>query len=81
LEALSAERFDVLVTDYRMPGLSGLELARESRRIAPDLPVVLLSGNLDDRVLEESAAIGVARCLGKPCTPATLAAALAELDP
>jgi CheY-like chemotaxis protein len=35
---------DVVVVDQRMPGLSGLDVARNMRRTAPDVPIILLSG-------------------------------------
>ena len=38
------ERFDVVVTDEAMPGLTGTGLARVLRRHRPNLPIVLLSG-------------------------------------
>lgn len=39
-------QFDLVVTDESMPGMSGIELAQELFRVAPDLPVVLCSGHL-----------------------------------
>ena len=46
LEALSArpQAFDLVVPDDNMPGLSGLEVARELARSRPDLPVLITSG-------------------------------------
>ncbi len=38
--------FDVVVTDYRMPGLRGDEVVRQIRALAPDMPVVILSGHV-----------------------------------
>ena len=43
--AAGAERYDVVFTDVVMPGMSGIELAREIRRHYADLPVVLTSGH------------------------------------
>ncbi len=48
LAALGRQRFDVLLTDVVMPGISGLELAEMARRADPDLAVVLMSGYLPD---------------------------------
>ncbi len=50
-EALAAvgadpDGFDVVVTDYNMPGMSGIEVARALTRLRADLPVVLVSGYL-----------------------------------
>jgi PAS domain S-box-containing protein len=40
----SVVRFDVVFTDVVMPGMSGLDMGREIRRLQPDLPVVLTTG-------------------------------------
>lgn len=39
-------KFDMLVTDYRMDGMSGLELAKLIRKKAPGLPVIIVTGCL-----------------------------------
>jgi CheY-like chemotaxis protein len=47
LEALArctAFRFDLALLDYRMPFLSGSQLAREIKSLAPNVPIVLISG-------------------------------------
>lgn len=44
--ALSNGRYDLLVTDYLMPGISGVVLVRQLRLADPVLPVVLVSGTL-----------------------------------
>ncbi|MGA2227945.1 MAG: PAS domain S-box protein, partial [Syntrophobacteraceae bacterium] len=41
---LSPDEFDLVITDYTMPKLTGLDLAREVRRIRPDMPVLLCTG-------------------------------------
>jgi PAS domain S-box-containing protein len=47
LGLLGGGGFDLLVSDYLMPGMTGIELATEARRIAPDLPVLLITGFAD----------------------------------
>jgi DNA-binding response OmpR family regulator len=44
LDTLSNEPFDLVITDLMMPGTSGLELLRRIRRIANDIPVIILTG-------------------------------------
>ena len=44
LTAMNARRPDVLVTDLDMPGMSGFELIRATRRAYPDLPIVAMTG-------------------------------------
>lgn len=51
--------FDLVVTDFNMPGQSGLELAAELARIRPGLPVILMSGYLTDDVKARARACGV----------------------
>ena len=66
------ERFDAIISDYRMPGLSGAELAAWTRRRWPDLPVLLFSG------LPELA-LGGDRVVEKPVRGAELTAAVLAL--
>lgn len=44
LEKFDREKFDMLVTDYRMEGMNGLELAKLIRQKAPDVPVIIVTG-------------------------------------
>ena len=64
---------DVLVTDLTMPGMSGLDVAAEARRMRPDLPVLLVSGYSAMLTLESVQAEGIAAILQKPYTPDELA--------
>lgn len=43
LRALEEEEFDLLVTDYQMPGMSGVELARAVRNRNPHFPVIVMT--------------------------------------
>ena len=43
LDAFEREGFDLLVTDFRMPGMSGLELARAVRDRNPQIPIIVMS--------------------------------------
>ena len=68
LAAVRAEpgRFDLVVTDYRMPSMTGLALARALREIRADLPVVLASGYITDDVRLEAPGAGVSALVSKP---------------
>ena len=52
-EALSKGKFNLLITDFRMPKLNGVELIRRIRPLQPALPIILLSGFADDLGLDE----------------------------
>ena len=43
----NADRFDIIVTDYAMPNMSGLELIRSARAIRKDWPAIIISGYAD----------------------------------
>jgi signal transduction histidine kinase/CheY-like chemotaxis protein len=70
---------NLLLTDLTMPGMTGLQLAREARRLRPDLPVLLVTGNATHFGSEELAASGVALALKKPVDPAVLKGSLRKL--
>ena len=68
LQAVRADpgQFDLVVTDYNMPGMSGLDVAREVSRIRPDLPVVVTSGYITDELREKAPDAGVRQLVYKP---------------
>jgi signal transduction histidine kinase/CheY-like chemotaxis protein len=68
---------DLLITDHAMPGMTGIELAREARRQRPQLPILLATGFAE---LEGGKVVDVAR-LAKPYTQAQLATEIARLLP
>jgi len=74
LQVLEQQRFDLVLTDAVMPGLSGPELIRALQQIRPDLPVILMSGYTSE-TLPETAAAGTQQ-LRKPFTNAELVLAL-----
>jgi signal transduction histidine kinase len=68
--ALSAIRneslkVDVFITDYNMPGLSGLEVAREVAAIRPGLPIAISSGLITDELCEQARRSGVLAVIEK----------------
>jgi PAS domain S-box-containing protein len=69
----------LLLTDLTMPGMTGLQLAREARRLRPDLPVLLVTGNAAHFGSEELEANGVTLALKKPVDSALLRASLRKL--
>ncbi len=73
------ERFDVVITDEVMPGLTGTEFASSVRRRRRDLPIVLVSGYIGPMMSERALAAGVDAILKKPVQSRELAAALARV--
>lgn len=71
------ESIDLVVTDVNMPGESGIRLVERLRLRSPQLPVVLISGHIDQRLASRLAKGDVA-FLAKPFGPASLREALAK---
>ncbi len=64
---------DIVVSDYNMPDLSGIELARQLQVLQPGLPVIITSGFLTDELRAQAAAVGVRALLRKERTLEELA--------
>jgi CheY-like chemotaxis protein len=79
LQALRAQpgRFDCVLSDEAMPGLTGSELAAEARALRPDIPIVLMSGFVTPGLLARAREAGVAEVLAKPLVERDIARALA----
>jgi PAS domain S-box-containing protein len=72
-------RFDVVVTDEVMPGLTGTGLASVLRRQRPDLPIVLVSGYSGPLLTQQAFAAGVSELLTKPLQSREIATTLARV--
>lgn len=66
IDKLRAVEYDLLITDLKMPGMDGLSVIREARRIAPDLPVIIITGYSTEASAIEAINLGVAGYLTKP---------------
>jgi CheY-like chemotaxis protein len=53
LEHFARQKFDLVVTDYKMPRMDGLELIGRLRKKVPELPIILISGYVDALGLSE----------------------------
>jgi PAS domain S-box-containing protein len=58
--------YHLLVTDYNMPGYSGVDLLREARQIRPGLPVALASGYVTTEIEQSAIAEGASALIHKP---------------
>ena len=70
---------DLLVTDYNMPGMSGLDVVRQVKKWAPSLPVVITSGHVTPGMTAEAQSVGVLKVLNKQDSVEELAARIAKL--
>ena len=91
LDKLRNERYDMLFTDIKMPGMSGLEVAERVKASQPWLPVVIVTGYGSEASEARAKAAGVCEFLHKPLSPEMIegsaqqalraAAAVAEATP
>lgn len=70
------DSFHIAVTDLNMPGLSGIEVASQLRRVRPHLPVLLLSGHIPDDSRIAALDAGIRHLVYKPYRIAELAEAV-----
>jgi excisionase family DNA binding protein len=66
IERLRTITYDLLITDLKMPGMDGLAVIREARRISADLPIIVITGYSTEASAIEAINLGVAGYLTKP---------------
>ena len=78
LEAFKSapESFDLVITDHKMPHITGLELARLVRETRADVPVIICTGFLEQLTPENTSIAGVEQVLLKPVDRRTIAQAI-----
>jgi DNA-binding response OmpR family regulator len=79
LRACSTGSYDLLVTDFRLPGMDGLELIKAVREIQPRTRTILYSGLYTSETLQQARRQGVDQVLGKPLYIQDLLAAIRHL--
>jgi DNA-binding response OmpR family regulator len=75
LTRFAAQRFDLVVTDVRMPTMNGFVLAARAWELRPTVPVLFISGHLE----HTPPVAGFYDILAKPFTPAQFVAAVERL--
>ena len=76
LTLATKERFDVVLLDNWMPGLSGIELCRQIRTFDQTTPILFCSGAVTQADKDEAVLVGAQGYVGKPFDPEDLIAAL-----
>ncbi|MSO56430.1 MAG: response regulator [Acidobacteria bacterium] len=76
LERLRLYPYDLLIADLKMPGIDGLSVIREAKRLKADIPVIIITGYSTEMAAIEAVNLGVSGYLTKPFrVPQVLAAA------
>jgi CheY-like chemotaxis protein len=76
LKQIRSGKFDLVILDYNMPGLNGIETLSEIKREFSRIEVVMITSTLDEEVAEKASALGAVAFLRKPFYPSDLEAVL-----
>jgi len=81
LDIVKKEWLDIIMTDFNMPGMNGLELVREIKKIdtAKDIPIIMITTEGSQERLKEFTAQGVTDYIKKPFVPRTIKAKMNNL--
>ena len=66
LEEIQEKSFAVMLTDFNMPGMNGLELAEKVKEIDPQIQIIMATGNPSPELSDLAAKAGIVTVLAKP---------------
>ncbi len=69
LEAVAQTRFDLVILDENMPGLSGLETLSQIKQMQPDVPVIMITKSEEENIMNQAIGNKIADYLIKPVNP------------
>lgn len=72
LDQLEGKKFDLIITDIMMPGMSGLEFIKKVREKNPDINIVMITGYPSQESIKEALGMRIVDYLPKPFSPALL---------
>ena len=79
MEAIKKHDYDILVTDYRLPGMDGLEFLRHVRGTQPHIMTILITAYKSEDIVSEAIKLGVQDFIDKPFTTETIEKSLIQL--
>jgi len=68
LELINKTPFDVMITDIKMPGLTGFELTEKAKKIRPDMPVIIMTAYIEEFSYDNAIEAGASDFIKKPFT-------------
>ena len=77
LQAIKEEQFDIIISDFRLPGMNGLDFIRLASVTQPDAVNILITAYRDEYMFSEAIRIGVTEFIEKPFSVKALVALLA----
>jgi len=77
LEAIEEEQFDIIISDFRLPGMNGLDFIKRAAFSQPEAVKFLITAYRDDHIFSEALRMGVNEFIEKPFSVKALVALLA----
>jgi two-component system response regulator HydG len=77
LKAIKEEQFDVIISDFRLPGINGLDFLKLATMVHPQAVHILITAYRDEYLFSEAIRMGVTEFLDKPFSVKALAVLLA----
>ena len=69
LEKIKTEQFDLILTDLMLPFISGTQIIEQSKAIAPEVPIIVLSTSNQEAIITDAFSMGVSDFMTKPFSP------------
>jgi DNA-binding NtrC family response regulator len=79
MEELDCQDYDIIITDYRLPGMDGVTFFKQIQNSHPDSIKILITAYKSDVVVSEAKKAGVQHLIAKPFTSETIEASLTWL--
>ena len=79
MEELDCQDYDIIITDYRLPGMDGVAFFKQIQNSHPDSIKILITAYKSDVVVSEAKKAGVQHLIAKPFTSETIEASLTWL--
>ncbi len=79
IEALENKKYDIIISDYKLPGMDGLEFLRRAKKSDPDMMTILITAYGSEDLLSEAKKLGIYNFIQKPLTTDALEKSLANL--
>ena len=72
IEALKSQPYDIIIADYRLPGIDGLEFFKRIQDTQPHAMKILITAYKDGRIVSEAVKVGIQDFIEKPFTTNTI---------
>ncbi len=79
MDALKKKSYDIIIADYRLPGLDGLEFFRHLQKSHPGVIKILITAYGSNGVVSEAFKLGIHDFIDKPFTSETIESSLSRL--